>query len=576
MEQHDDVTYIGRTDFRGAERLFGVKRRDRRQHMYIIGKSGTGKSTLIGNMLVQDVSNGEGVAVVDPHGELVQDLMQRIPVSRKDDVVYFNPADIDYSIGFNVLELSDPDDPKEKNLVASGLMSIFNKLFAGTWSSRQEHIMNNTILALLDNPGSTLLGIPRIFADNNYRKSVLSNVTDPSVLSFWLNEYDSWEDRYRKEAIAPIQNKVGKFLSTPLVRNIVGQSKSTIDIYQIMNQSKIFLVNLSKGQIGEDNSALLGAMLITKIQLAAMRRVDIRNEDERVDFYLYVDEFQNFATDSFATILSEARKYRLNLVVAHQYIGQLTTDTSTKVRDAIFGNVGTMMSFRVGADDATFLEREFTPEFETHDLINLPNRRIFIKLMVDGLASRPFSAGTLPPFKASEASLPEEEIIAASRRSYARPRYQIESEINQTSGLGGAEQMRARQEGRDERNQGPRVKARPNGNTADLAALGFDVSASPQRGGPRQGYQGNRPRNDSPQRNDQRPRQEAPTRPSIPNRAPVQPVTTKPQRGTGAISLSALAGGHAKQVQEKEKKVDVEAMKQSIASALKTRAHEGD
>jgi hypothetical protein len=432
--------------------------------------------------------------------------------------------------------------------------------------------MNNTILALLDNPGSTLLGIPRMFADANYRKSVLGNVTDPSVLSFWLNEYDAWDERYRKEAIAPIQNKVGRFLSTPLVRNIVGQGKSTIDVYQLMNEGKIFLVNLSKGQIGEDNSALLGAMLITKIQLAAMRRVDIRNEDERVDFYLYVDEFQNFATDSFATILSEARKYRLNLVVAHQYIGQLVTDTSTKVRDAIFGNVGTMMSFRVGADDAAFLEREFTPEFDTHDLINLPNRRIFIKLMVDGVSSRPFSASTLPPFKATEASITEEEIIVASRKRYARPRYQIETEINQTSGLGGAAQMRSRQEGGDARAAGPRVKARPTGDTADLAALGFDVGASRPRM-PRPYQQGNdrpRPPMQKPQQ-ESRPRSMPPVS-STPSRAPLQEARpAAPARGTGGMSLSALGNAPTKQAPNKETKVDVDALKRSIAEALKQR-----
>lgn len=573
MEAPEDVTYIGRTDFRGAERLFGVKRKDRRQHMYIIGKSGTGKSTLIGNMLVQDVANGEGVAVVDPHGELVEGIMQKIPLSRQQDVVYFNPADIDYSIGFNVLELNDPDDPKEKNLVASGLMSIFEKLWAGTWSSRMEHIMNNTILALLETPGSTLLGIPRMFADAAYRQAVLNNVTDPSVLSFWLNEFATWDDRYRKEAIAPIQNKVGRFLSTPLVRNIVGQSKSTVDIYKIMNEGKIFLVNLSKGQIGEDNSALLGAMLITKIQLSAMRRVEIRNEDERVDFYLYVDEFQNFATDSFATILSEARKYRLNLVVAHQYIGQLVTDTSTKVRDAIFGNVGTMLAFRVGADDAEFLEREFTPEFSVQDLINLPNRRIFIKLMVDGVASRPFSAGTLPPFKATEVSIPEEDVIASSRKRYARPRYQIEAEINQSSGLGGAQQMRERSAPGAGGPSRPRVRARQSTDTSDLAALGFDLAGGGARS-PRPHGPGNGPR---PPRRDFAPRQSQPQRPApAVQPAPVQrPAPAPVQRSAGGISLAALGSAPAKEAREKPA-VDVVAMKEAIARTLKERADQAD
>ncbi len=559
-EDQEDVTFIGRTDFRGAERLFGVKRKDRRQHMYIIGKSGTGKSTLIGNMLVQDVANGEGVAVVDPHGELVEGIMRKIPQSRAADVVYFNPADLEYSIGFNVLELTDPDDPKEKNLVASGLMSIFAKIWEGAWSSRMEHILLNTILALLDNPGSTLLGIPRMYADAAYRQAILNNVTDPSVLSFWLNEYATWDDRYRKEAIAPIQNKVGRFLSTPLVRNIVGQSKSTIDLYKLMNEGKIFLVNLSKGMIGEDNSALLGAMLITKIQLSAMRRVEIKDEDERVDFYLYVDEFQNFATDSFATILSEARKYRLNLVVAHQYIGQLVTDASSRVRDAIFGNVGTMLSFRVGADDAAFLEREFSPEFTVHDLINLPNRRIFIKLMVDGVSSRPFSAATLPPFKATEISIPEDEVVASSRKRYARPRYQVETEINQSSGLGGAQQMRDRAAAPGERRT-PRVRAQQ-ADPGDLAALGFDIAQATRP----------RPPRPAPRQHASAPHPPAP-RPRAPGQAPERrpaPRASEPARGTGGISLAELGRAPGKEAPAKPQ-VDVNAMKDAIAKALESR-----
>ncbi|MDO8470316.1 MAG: type IV secretion system DNA-binding domain-containing protein, partial [bacterium] len=320
-----DVIYFGRVNFRNANRLFGIKRKDRRQHMYVIGKTGTGKTTLIHNMMVQDVANGEGMAVVDPHGELVEGLLEKIPAERISDVVYFNPADPDSAIGFNPLELPDP---KYKHLVASGLMGIFTKIWSGVWSARMEYILNNAILALLETPGSTLLGVPRLLVDKSYREQVISNVKDPVVRAFWINEYEEWKDQFRNEAIAPIQNKVGQFLSTALVRNIVGQSRSTIDIFDIMNTGKILLVNVAKGRIGEDNSALLGAMIITKLQLSAMERVRIP-EDERVDFFLYVDEFQNFATDSFANILSEARKYRLDLVIAHQYVGQLVTDTST-------------------------------------------------------------------------------------------------------------------------------------------------------------------------------------------------------------------------------------------------------
>lgn len=435
LEPEKDVVYFARTDFRNSHRLFGVKRADRRQHMYVIGKSGTGKTTLLHNMMVQDIMNGEGVCVVDPHGEFVESLLQKIPPHRADDVVYFNPSDPDYFIGFNVLELPDT---KYKHLVASGLMGIFTKIWSNVWSARMEYILNNAILALLDTPGSSLLGITRLLVDKEYRQKIIANVKDPVVKAFWIHEYEEWRDQFRNEAIAPIQNKVGQFLSSALVRNIVGQSKSTIDVFEIMNTGKIFLVNLSKGRIGEDNSALLGAMLITKMQLAAMERVRIP-EDERVDFFLYVDEFQNFATDSFANILSEARKYRLDLILAHQYIGQLVTDVSTKVRDAVFGNVGTMIIFRVGAADAEFLEQEFSPEFEIQDMVNLPNKTIYLKLMVDGVASRPFSAATLPPFRGPAASVPPDDIIQVSRKRYARARWVVEKEINEWSGMGGGE-----------------------------------------------------------------------------------------------------------------------------------------
>jgi len=430
-ENEKDVIYIGKTDFRNTNRLFGIKRNDRRQHVYVIGKTGTGKSALLNNMIVQDIANGEGVCVVDPHGELVESLLEKIPEERMDDVVYLNPADMDYHVGFNILELTDP---RYKHLVASGLMGIFTKIWANVWSARMEYILNNAILALLDTPDTTLLGIMRILVDKEYRQKIIDNIKDPVVKSFWIHEYEGWRDQFRNEAIAPIQNKVGQFLSTDLIRNIVGQSKSTINIFDIMNEGKIFLVNVSKGRIGEDNSALLGGMIITKIQLATMERVRI-SEEERVDFYLYVDEFQNFATDSFAGILSEARKYRLNLIIAHQYVGQLVTDVSTKVRDSIFGNVGTAIVFRVGAADAEFLEPEFTPEFTITDIVNLPNFCIYIKLMVDGVTCRPFSAKTLPPFMVKSTSLTAEKVIINSRNRYARPRKQVEEEIKRWTGV---------------------------------------------------------------------------------------------------------------------------------------------
>ncbi len=426
-----DITYFAKTNFRNSNNIFGIKRKDRRQHMYVLGKSGTGKSVLLSNLIVQNIQNGEGVCVVDPHGELVEEILHLIPEHRAKDVIYFNPADTDFHIGFNVIQL---DDPKYKHLVASGLMGIFTKIWANAWSSRMEYILNNAILALLDTPGTTLLGIPRLLVDKDYRQMIIGNLKDPVVKAFWVHEYEQWREQFRNEAIAPIQNKVGQFLSTSIIRNVVGQPKSTIDIFNIMNEGKIFLVNVSKGRIGEDNSALLGGMIITKIQLAAMERVRIP-EDERKDFYLYVDEFQNFATDSFANILSEARKYRLNLTVAHQYTAQLENKDGSKVRDAVFGNVGTMIIFRVGADDADFLEKEFEPEFTAQDLVNLPNFNIYLKLMIDGVSSRPFSATTLPPIKIDLSLGVKEKIIESSRRLYTRSREEVEGEISKWSGM---------------------------------------------------------------------------------------------------------------------------------------------
>ena len=426
-----DITYFGKTNFRSSNDIFGIKRKDRRQHMYVLGKSGTGKSVLLSNLIIQNIQNGEGVCVVDPHGELVEEILHLIPDHRAKDVIYFNPADTDFHIGFNVIQL---DDPKYKHLVASGLMGIFTKIWANAWSSRMEYILNNAILALLDTPGTTLLGIPRLLVDKDYRQMIIGNLKDPVVKAFWVHEYEQWRDQFRNEAIAPIQNKVGQFLSTSIIRNVVGQPKSTIDIFKIMNEGKIFLVNVSKGRIGEDNSALLGGMIITKIQLAAMERVRIP-EEERKDFYLYVDEFQNFATDSFANILSEARKYRLNLTVAHQYTAQLENKDGSKVRDAVFGNVGTMIIFRVGADDADFLEKEFEPEFTAQDLVNLPNYHIYLKLMIDGITSRPFSAMTLPPIKIDLSKGVKEKIIDLSRKLYTRSRVEVENEISKWSGM---------------------------------------------------------------------------------------------------------------------------------------------
>ncbi len=422
---NQQTVYFAKENFRGNDRTFGIRTDDRRQHMYVIGRTGTGKSNLLKSLALQDMKNGEGLAIVDPHGGFIEEVLSQIPENRISDVIYFNPVDTEYPIGFNVFEVPDP---KFKHLVASDLLGIFTKIWANVWSDRMEYILNNCILALLDAPGTTLLGIPRILVEKDYRKYVLSYVKDPVVRSFWFNEYETWPDRYRQEAIAAVINKVGQFLSSSIVRNVIGQPKSAFNVFDMMNQRKILLVNVSKGRVGEDSAALLGAMFITKIQLAAMERVRIP-ANERKDFYLYVDEFQNFATDSFSSILSEARKYRLNLIIAHQYIGQLVTENSTRVRDAVFGNVGTMIVFRVGATDAEFLENEFTPEFEIQDLVNLPNYHTYLKLMVNGVASRPFSAVTIFAENLEQDQDSTEAVIKYTREHYARPVKEVEDEI---------------------------------------------------------------------------------------------------------------------------------------------------
>jgi CxxC-x17-CxxC domain-containing protein len=430
METNNDITIIGETNFRNQNRKFGIKPLDRTRHLYIIGKTGTGKTTLSENMAIQDIQRGNGLAVIDPHGEFAENVLNFVPASRINDVIYFNPADLEYPIAFNAIEKVDAE---YRHLVASGLMGVFKKIWPDVWSARMEYILHNTILALLEYPGSTLLGINRMLADKDYRKKVVEKISDSSVKSFWINEFAKYPDKFREEAVAPIQNKVGQFISSPLIRNIIGQTKSSVDFRQIMDEKKIFIVNLSKGRIGEDASRLLGALCITKLQLAAMSRVDIPEKD-RVPFYLYVDEFQNFATESFANILSEARKYQLSLILAHQYIDQLVQGENTVVKDAVFGNVGTMVTFRVGAADAEFLEPEYEPEFEKNDLINLGFAQIYIKLMIDGMSSRPFSANTLAPPPRPE-KINTEKIIKVSRERYASARAEVEEKIAKWSGV---------------------------------------------------------------------------------------------------------------------------------------------
>jgi hypothetical protein len=422
-DENADLTIFGKTDFRGVPTNFGILRNDRRHHMYFIGKTGTGKSTVLQNMAISDIRKGEGLAVIDPHGELVEHLLDYIPKERIKDVVYFNPADQEFPIAFNLLENVKPE---LKGIVASGLIGIFKKMWADSWGPRLEYILRNALLAILDYPKATFLSINRILIDKEFRQEVIKYIQDPVIKEFWISEYEQYDQKFRNEAIAPIQNKVGQFVSLPLIRNILGQIQSSIDINDIMNEKKIFLVNLSKGKIGEDVSELLGAMLITKIQIAALERATIKSED-RTDFYLYVDEFQNFATESFATILSEARKYKLNLIMANQYIAQM----EEQVREAVFGNVGTLVSYRVGPSDAPYLAKEYMPTFEETDLINLNNYHIYLKMSVGGVTSSPFSAATLPPFE-DKAGF-EQEVIATSQKTYGKAIADVKKEIAEQS-----------------------------------------------------------------------------------------------------------------------------------------------
>src|SRR5712691_4932276 len=383
------ITALAVTNFRNDHRRFGIKRADRRAHMYIIGKTGTGKSTLIANLARQDLVHGEGFALLDPHGDLVEQVLRALPEERQRDLICFNVPDTAHPLAFNPLESGQP---ALKPLVASGLISVFKKIWAESWGPRMEYILRNALLALLDLPGCTLLDIPRLLDDLAFRLHVLAYVRNDQVRRFWLREYGNYPARFRAEAIAPIQNKVGEFLVNPILRSIVGQPRSAFNLRRVMDEGKILLVNLAKGKIGEDTSALLGAMLVTKISLAALSRAELPEADRR-DFYLYADEFPTFTTNSFAGMLSEMRKYHVGLVLAHQYLSQVEEAT----RDAILGNVGSVISFRIGLTDALLLEKEFYPELRAVDFVSLPNYEIYLKLMIDGVVSRPFSAATLAP-----------------------------------------------------------------------------------------------------------------------------------------------------------------------------------
>ncbi|MBT3729978.1 type IV secretion system DNA-binding domain-containing protein [bacterium] len=423
MNHEERITYFGETDSRGKKIKFGIKSIDRARHTYVIGKTGMGKSILLENMAIQDIQNGEGLAFIDPHGSSAEKLLEYIPKERVQDVLYFAPFDMEYPVSFNIMENVDAD---KRHLVANGLMSVFEKIWEDMWSARMAYILNNTILALLEYPDATLLGINRVLVDKAYRKKVVDNVTDPSVKSFWVDEFAGYSDRYAADATPAIQNKIGQFTSNALMRNIIGQPESSFDIREMMDTKKILIVNMSKGRVGEGNASLLGSMLITKIYLAAMSRADASAKAlvDLPQFYLYVDEFQSFANKSFADILSEARKYKLNLTIAHQYIEQMSED----VRAAVFGNVGTMITFRVGAIDAEIFEKEYDPTFTAEDLVSLGFRQMYLKLMIDGASSHPFSATSISQEDPKDASV-KEDAVTFSRQHYGNPRTLVEENI---------------------------------------------------------------------------------------------------------------------------------------------------
>ena len=419
----ENISAFGLTNFRGINHQFGLIRRDRSRHVYIIGQTGAGKSGLLELMALSDLFYNQGYCIIDPHGDFAIDNLKFVPESRIKDVVYFNPADTAFPVAFNPLEISDP---AKKPNVCSEVIGVLKRMFGDSWGPRLEHILRYTLLALLDRPETTLLDISRMLTDKDFRKETLEYCHDVTVLQFWKHEFGQWNEKQVNESIAPVLNKVGAFTANPIIRNIIGQPKSSFDIRKIMDEGKILVVNLSKGLIGEDNAGILGAFLVTKVQLAAMSRSDIPDVKDRRPFYLYVDEFQNFATDSFAVILSEARKYGLNLTVANQYVAQMTES----VRDAVFGNVGTTISFRVSADDAPILSKQFEPIFEASDLLQLNNRNFVISMIINGEKVPAFSATTLQIPDSPKDNFAD--IVEHSRACFARPRYDVEAEIRET------------------------------------------------------------------------------------------------------------------------------------------------
>ena len=423
------VLAFGATNYHNQNISFGMFREDRARHLYVVGKSGTGKSKLLEQLISTDIRDGKGVCVMDPHGDLVDAVLRHVPKERANDVVYFNPMDTEFPIAFNPMEAVSPE---LKLRVTIGFIEIFKKLFGANWTPRLEHVLRQTTLALLDSKGTTVFSILKMLSDKNYRQTIVSRIEDSVVKNFWVNEFAAWSEKFDNEAITPLLNKVGQLVSTNLIRNIIGQPFNTFNFRQIMDNQKIILVKLNKGLLGEENAALLGAMMITKIQQAALERADTP-EEERKPFYLYCDEFQYFATNTFAEILSEARKYKLSLTVAHQYMGQL----NDYVKTTIFGNVGTIIGFRVGAEDAAVLEQEFTPVFKTRDIINLAVQEFYIKMSVKGETRDAFSGRTLycetPTMKKSHAK----EIIDFSRETFARPKKDVEELMRKWDESGG-------------------------------------------------------------------------------------------------------------------------------------------
>lgn len=409
-EEKKEVNFFAATEFKNQNTIFGIKDEDRRKHMYIIGKTGAGKSTLIANMAIDDIRKGRGIGVIDPHGDLTEEILDYIPKRRLNDVVYLEPFDTERPFSLNVLEIKNR---QHKDLIASGIVGIFSKIYADSWGPRLEYILRNTIFSLLEIPGTTLIDALRILSEKSYRDRVVPQISDPVIRNFWEQEFDKMTDKLRVEAISPIQNKVGQFVSSKMIRNIIGNPKSTIDLEEIMNGGKILLLNLSQGKLGEDNAALLGAMIITQIQLAAMNRAFMKEED-RKDFFLYVDEFQNFATSSFIKILSEARKYRLAITLANQYIDQL----DVSIQKSIFGNAGTLVSFVTGAGDAALLTNEFAQIYSQNDLVSLGKHEIVLKLSIDNMTSMPFAAKTLPPPSLKNDN--RDTVVRLSKERYGR------------------------------------------------------------------------------------------------------------------------------------------------------------